>query len=317
MDEIDLRLCQLLFANSRRPQRELADELGIGVAVVHRRIQSLVEQGVAKGFTANLSMSYLRAASAQVDGICGCQPCAETLDRLSKSGSVDSVLTSAANLTSLTLILRSIDDLGSTVELVRDVLKMPQPKVTISMMTLVRSEPRERAFTGNRELSRLDYRIVNSLHLNSRKPIVDLADEIDITPKTARVRLEAMEQEGAIEYGFDWDPARTAGASFIVRIDLKPGTDRNAFISHLNKRYGARFILTFAHSNVYDYVCGYCWAPTVGQHNELVGALKSDDGVADVRSGIVHDQWSLETWRDRLLREKASVPRDAVPVGHG
>jgi DNA-binding Lrp family transcriptional regulator len=317
MDEIDLRLCQLLFANSRRPQRELADELGIGVAVVHRRIQSLVDQGVIKGFNANLSTSYLGAVHAQVVGVCDCQSVAESLGALSKSGSVFSVLTSAANLTSVMLLLRSINDLGPTVELIRGALKMPQPKVTISMKILVGNEPVEKEFTGNRELSLLDYRIVNSLHLNSRKPIVDLADEIDITPKTARSRLEAMEREGAIEYGFNWDPARTVGTSFIVRIDLKPGTDRSSFISQLNKRYGARFIYTFIFSNMFDYVGGYCWASTVSQHNELVGALRGDEAVANVRSSIVHDLWGFETWRDRLLRERASGPRHPVPARQG
>ena len=60
MDETDLRLCQLLIENSRRPQRELAEELGIGVAGVHRRIQSLVDQKVVRGFRANISSAYLR-----------------------------------------------------------------------------------------------------------------------------------------------------------------------------------------------------------------------------------------------------------------
>jgi len=306
MDEVDLRICQLLFANSRIPQRDLAHELGIGVAGVHRRIQSLVEQGVVKGFTANLSRSYLRAVSAQVDGVCGCQSVAETLDKLRKNGSVESVLTSAANLTSVTLVLRGIEDLGPTVEQVRDILRMPQPKVTISTMIYVGTKPLGKDFTGDRELSRIDYRIMNSLHHNSRKPIIDMADEVGITPKTARNRLELMEKEGSIEYGFDWDPARTAGASFILRIDLRPGVDRSEFINLVNKRFGARFILTFVHSNEPDYFCGYCWAPTVAQHNELIGALKADDRVRDVRSGIVQEEWSLETWRDRLLKERAS-----------
>ena len=315
MDEIDLHLCQLLFANSRRPQRELADELGIGVAGVHRRIQSLVEQGVITSFNANLSTSYLKALHAQVDGVCDCKSIGENLDAIAKSGFAFTVLTSAANLTSVMLLLRSINDLGPMVELVRSALNMPQPRVTISMKIFVGTEPVEREFTGNRELSRLDYRIINSLHLNSRKPIVDLAEEIDITPKTARNRLEAMEREGAIEYGFAWDPARTAGASFIVRIYLKPGTDRSAFISQLNQHYGARFIYTFIFSNIIDYVGGYCWAPTVGQHNELVDALRKDEAVAEVRSGIVHDMWGFETWRDRLLRERASSPRNPAPDG--
>lgn len=317
MDDVDLRLCQLLFANSRRPQRELAEELGIGVAGVHRRIQSLLDQGVIITFHANLSTSYLKALHAQVDGVCDCQSMTENLEILKKSGSVFSVLTSAANLTSVMLLLRDINDLGPTVDLVRGALKMTQPRVTIAMKILVGTEPLEKVFTGNRELSRIDYRIVNSLHRNSRKPIVDVADEIDITPKTARNRLEAMEREGAIEYGFDWNPARTAGASFIVRINLKPGTDRSAFISHLNKQYGARFIYTFIFSNMTDYVGGYCWAPTVGQHSELVSALRNDGVVADVSSSIVHDMWGFETWRDRLLRERASGTRQPVQEHQG
>lgn len=306
MDEIDLHLCQLLIANARRPQRELADELGIGVAGVHRRIQSLVDQKVVKGFTANISSAYLRAVQAQVDGVCECQSVEDTLDRLRAIGSVSSVLTSAANLTALTLILRGIEDLGPAVEKARDILQMPKPKVTISTMIYVGAKPLVKELTTDRELSRIDYRIINSLHCNSRKPIIDVAEEIGITPKTARNRLEMMENEGSIEYNLDWEPARTAGASFIVRIDLKPGVDRAEFINQINKRYGARFILTFVHSNEPDYVCGYCWAPTVAQHNDLVGALKADDGVRDVRSGIVHSEWPLETWRDRLLKERAS-----------
>ncbi len=59
MDEVDLHICQLLFANSRISQRDIAAEVGIGVAVVHRRIQSLVDQKVIREFTANISRSYL------------------------------------------------------------------------------------------------------------------------------------------------------------------------------------------------------------------------------------------------------------------
>jgi DNA-binding Lrp family transcriptional regulator len=306
MDDVDLHLCQLLIANARRPQRELADELGIGVAGVHRRIQSLVDQKVVKGFTANISCAYLHAVQAQVDGICECQSVEGVLDGLRTIGSISSVLTSAANLTALTLILRRIEDLGPTVEQIRDILQMPKPKVTISTKIYVGANAFGKDLSSDRELSRIDYRIINSLHFNCRKPIIDVADEIGITPKTARNRLEQMENEGLIDYNLDWEPARTAGACFIIRIDLKPQVDRSEFINQLNKRFGARFLLAFAHSNELDYVCGYCWAPTVAQHNDLVGALKADEKVRDVRSGIVHNEWSFETWRDRLLKERAS-----------
>ncbi|OPY31791.1 MAG: HTH-type transcriptional regulator Ptr1 [Methanomassiliicoccales archaeon PtaU1.Bin124] len=314
MDEIDLQICQLLMANSRLPQRDIADKLGIGVAIVHRRMQSLVDQGVIKGFTASISRSYLGAVGAQLDGVCECAILEGSLDQLKKNGSVSSVLTSAANLTSLTLILRSIEDLGPTAENIAKILKMSRPSVTISMKVLVGTEPLEREFTGDRKLTQLDYRIINALHQNARKPIIDLADEINITPKTARYHLEMMEQEGSVQYELNWDPARTAGATFIVRIGLKPGCDRTEFINQIKKRYGATFILTFIHSNIMDQVCGYCWAPTVGKHSDLITSLKSESMVADVRSGIVHDQWSFETWRDTLLRERASKVTVQIPM---
>ncbi len=306
MDEVDLRLCQLLIANARRPQRELADELGISVAGVHRRIQALVDEKVVKGFTANISSEYLHAVLAQVDGVCECPSVEDVLDQLSRIGSVSSVLTSAANLTAVTLILKRIEDLGSSVDQVRDVLRMPKPRVTISTTICAGVNRLGKDITSERELTRVDYRIINSLHLNCRKPIIDVADEIGITPKTARNRLESMENEGLIEYGLNWEPARTAGACFIIRIDLKPQVDRSEFINQLNKRFGARFIMTLAHSNEPDYLCGYCWAPTVAEHNDLVGALKADEKVKGVRSGIVHNEWAFETWRDRLLKERAS-----------
>jgi DNA-binding Lrp family transcriptional regulator len=309
MDEVDLRICQLLFANSRLSQRDITDQLGIGAANTHRRIQSLVEEGVIRVFTANISRSYLGAVAVQVDGVCGCRSVEGALKQLGSNGSVSSVLVSAANLTSLTLILPNINDLGLAVEHIRKALQMQQPKVTISMKIYVGTQPLEKEFTGGRELGRIDYRIINALHHNSRKPVIDLADEIDITPKTARYHLEMMEKEGSIEYGLDWDPARTVGASFVVRIDMKQGFDRGELINRISQRYGPRFILTFVHSNVLDYVCGYCWTPTVAQHNELIVSLKSDDAVSDVRSGIIHDQWSLETWRDKLLREMATKQR--------
>jgi DNA-binding Lrp family transcriptional regulator len=306
MDEVDLRICQLLFANSRIPQRELADQLGLGAAVTHRRLQTLVEDKVIRRFTTTISRSYLHAVAAQVDGVCNCGSVEGSLDKLQKIGPVNSVLTSSSNLTSMTLVLRNIDELGPSVEQICKILVMPLPRVTISMRIFVGMQPLEKDFTGDRELGRLDYRIINALHHNSRKPVNDLAEEIDITPKTARYHLEMMEKEGSIEYGVDWDPSRTAGMSFIVRIDLKPGADRFEMMNRINERFGARFILTFLHSNMPDYVCGYCWAPTVGAHNDLMAELKKDALVREVRSGILHDHWGLETWRDRLIKERAA-----------
>lgn len=310
MDDTDLLMCKLLFNNSRLSQRDLADSLGLTVGAVHRRVDSLIEEGIIKEFTANISRGYLNAVSAQVEGICDCMSVDDMIGKLRKNGSIITVLVSSVNLTTVTLLLRDISDLSAVVEQIRTVLQMRQPKVTISARTFIGNEPFEKEYIGNRELSRIDYRIINALHHNSRKLVVDIAEEIGITPKTVRNHLEQMERERAIEYTLVWNPAFSGGADFVLRVDLSPGTDKVRYISSLNKRFGSRVILTLIHSNMLDYVCGYCWAPTIAKQQDFIEALKKDEGVVDVRTSIVHKEWQFETWRDRLLKEKAALKKE-------
>jgi len=54
MDKIDVILCQLLLANSRLSYRELAEKLDLSVTAVHNRIQSLIDIGIVRKFTAGL-----------------------------------------------------------------------------------------------------------------------------------------------------------------------------------------------------------------------------------------------------------------------
>lgn len=305
MDDVDLRICQLLFQNSRRPQRELADLLGLNVAAVHRRIESLIDQQIIVEFTANLSRNYLRAVPVQVEGISSCDSVEQAVEHLSAIDSVQSVLTAAANLTTVSLLLRDISELGATVERVRGVLQMPQPNVTISMKIFAGNEPLDREYTGKTELSRIDYRIVSSLQHNSRKPVVDVAEDIGLTPKTVRLHLEAMERDGSIEYGLVWNPGITTGSTFILRVDLRPGVDKMRFSQTLSQKFGARVLLTFIHSNLPDSLCGYCWAPTAAQHYEMTDTISKDEGVVKASSGIVHREWTFETWRAGLLKQKA------------
>ncbi|HEY3420806.1 MAG TPA: winged helix-turn-helix transcriptional regulator [Methanomassiliicoccales archaeon] len=311
MDDTDLLICKQLFNNSRLSQRDLADALGLTVAAVHRRVESLIEEGIIKEFTANISNGYLKAMTAQVEGICECRSVDAVAGKLEKSGSIVSILVSSANLTTASLLLREISDLGPTVEHIRTALQMQQPKVTISARVFVGNELFEKEYTGNRELSRIDYRIINALHHNSRKLVVDIAEETGITPKTIRNHIEQMEKESAIEYTLVWNPAYSGGADFVLRIDLKPGVDKAQYISTLNQRFGSRVILTLIHSNMLDYVCGYCWAPTIAKQQEFIEAVRGDQRVVDVRTSMVHKEWQFETWRDRLLKERAALKREA------
>jgi DNA-binding Lrp family transcriptional regulator len=61
MDEVDIRICQMLMQDSRTPLRELGDRLGLTVAAIHRRVQALQNLGIIRAYTGNLSLNHLGA----------------------------------------------------------------------------------------------------------------------------------------------------------------------------------------------------------------------------------------------------------------
>ncbi|MEM2129947.1 MAG: winged helix-turn-helix transcriptional regulator [Candidatus Bathyarchaeia archaeon] len=61
IDKTDAILCQLLLANSRLSYRDLADKLNLSVTAIHKRIQSLIELGIIRKFTAKISLGALKA----------------------------------------------------------------------------------------------------------------------------------------------------------------------------------------------------------------------------------------------------------------
>ena len=68
MDQIDLILSLLLLANSRTPYSELADILGLSVNAVHKRIRSMLADGIIRVFTAKVSLSALGAFPVLIYG---------------------------------------------------------------------------------------------------------------------------------------------------------------------------------------------------------------------------------------------------------
>jgi DNA-binding Lrp family transcriptional regulator len=56
VDKTDIILCQLLMANSRLSYRELAGKLDLSVTAIHNRIQSLIDLGIIRKFTAGPSI---------------------------------------------------------------------------------------------------------------------------------------------------------------------------------------------------------------------------------------------------------------------
>ena len=306
MDISDLRLMERLLRNSRTPYRELAEKLGLSVQAVHRRIQALVEEGVIHRFTAHLSVPYLGAVPVYVSGQSTSNSLDAVLERLKAGESIELVTTAAGNMIFTQSLLRSISELEGHVEFVKGAAAMPDPlPVGIEGINQVGDQASVRAPRRSVELTTLDYRMVNVLHRDSRLAVADIAGELGVSAKTVTRRMDRMVEAGAVEFTVQVQIGAGPGTTGLVLFALKPGVDKNLVRKSLNERFGNNMLMLMTYSNLPDKLFFMCWAQTAVKISEMVEAVSKDKNVLGVRSYILYNAYWFDTWRDRLVAERA------------
>ncbi|HEX7392922.1 MAG TPA: winged helix-turn-helix transcriptional regulator [Thermoplasmata archaeon] len=110
MDETDIRLCQMLFANSRTSVRELADRLNISIQATHRRMQHLKQDGVIHRYISFLSVEYLRTGRVYTSGRTEIGDYGKAKRLLKENDMVYVVLAAGENFLNISFIPREMND---------------------------------------------------------------------------------------------------------------------------------------------------------------------------------------------------------------
>jgi len=304
MDETDLHLCQILIVNSRLPHRELAERLGLSVQAVHRRIQSLADEGVIRAFTTRISAGYLNAVQVYVFGTPEITSFKEVIERLAENDSTTTAVATSGNGLFLLVLLRNISELEGYVEFVKNAVSMPAPGVALEGTTQFLNAPARTAGAPRAPLSELDLRILHSLHRDSRKAVEDVAGELGVSAKTVKRHLDRMVSEGAVEFGIDFDASSSSGVVSFIAVNLRPGSDRAAVRRELAAEHGPTLITITAPSNLPDALMVMAWSATIQKQRQLVDRIGAHPAVAAARSHLPQQSHTFETWRDRLLSER-------------
>ena len=185
MDKTDLILCQLLLLNSRRSYRELADTLNLSVTAVHNRIQSLVELGVIRKFTAKIGIGALNAIHVIIFGTSKIIPLHDLKAKLAKQGSIYWLAIGGGNFLYVGAYLKSIAELEALVNYCKEAAGMLEPTMGITSFASPFYQTRS-VQSDDRTLYDLDYQIIRSLKDNSRKATSEVAEELRVSAKTVR-----------------------------------------------------------------------------------------------------------------------------------
>jgi Lrp/AsnC family leucine-responsive transcriptional regulator len=300
MDKVDIVLVQLLLVNSRLSYSDLAEKLGLSVNAVHKRIQLLVEAGVIRKFTAKVNLLTTKAIVVFISGISQMGSLHDLPDKLKTQGSIYWLAVGGGNYLYIGAYLRSLTELEPLVTYIKKEAGIPEPTVGITDFPLLLPLVHPKA--SDLALHELDYQIIRSLKDNSRKAISDVADELGISAKTARRRLQRMIKNGLIELTIEWYPDASNDIMTLIQLHLKPEIEKGE-IYNIFRKYSPNMLFYWSYSNIPNTITYTVWTNTMKELQSLREKLEKEESVVSVMPNILYIGYIFKTWRDQLIEK--------------
>lgn len=217
MDSIDLQIVSELDLDSRQSFAKIARTLHLTRRTVQRRVSKMVDSGFIRSFEVLFDLSQLGLADAvcniRVQSSSGIESVRE---RLTKIFGVTEVLTFIGGILVAHIAYSDRSELESIllhigmVEGVADIDYETGPKTSPSV-----------ALTQN------DWKLVRCLNHNARREIVEIANELSVSPKTVQRRLRFLEKIGAVRFGLQVDVSNAKDLfPYLLLVQLQPGVSK-------------------------------------------------------------------------------------------
>jgi Lrp/AsnC family leucine-responsive transcriptional regulator len=300
MDKIDVTLIQLLLVNCRRSYSELADKLGLSVNAVHKRIQSLIETGVIRKFTAKLGGLAANFVNVFIWGTSQLDSLQNLPDKLKTQGSIYWLAVGGGKYLYVGAYLRSINELEPLVSYIRKEAQIADPTVGI-MAASPFPLPANLAYIDT-TLYDLDYQIIASLKDNARKAISDVADELGVSAKTVRRRLARMIKNWLIELSVAWYPDASNDIITLFDLHLKPDTDMGIAYNIL-KKYSPNVLFYWSFANIPDTATFAVWTNSMKELQSIRENLEKEAVVLSIVPNILYVGYIFSTWRDQVVNK--------------
>ncbi len=301
MDEIDLKIILLLMNNSRLTYREISDHLGLSVNAVYKRIQALIDIRTIEKFTAKLKPYAINAIYTFIFGQSNSQDIDNSIIELGKHDNTWQIVLSSRNYAYIGSMLENIHQLDDYSSYVSQILKIQSPKIGLLSGVFYTAPipyivPKSRAMNYDQ----LDLQIIRSLHNDSRKPISEVADEVNSTSNTIRRRLTRMVEEGIIDLSINFNPEASSDIFATFQITIKPFVNKNEVARILNQKYHPNLFYCWTFSNLPNIILCWVWANNTKELTELVENIKKEN-IDSLIFDIMYKVYYFDTWKEKIL----------------
>ncbi len=296
MDEIDLRLCLLLREQPRAVYRELADEVDLSVNAVHSRIKDMKDKGIIGGFKANIGQNaFPRSLELMIHGFSEKDDTEEILEELEDDKNTFRLVTTSDDYLYVYGLIRDMAEMSQYVASIPESLDLRDSKVFLFS--------KERSNDSDFRFVKTDYRIIDSLHEDSRKSFSQVADDVGVSTKTVRRRIDKMKDAEAIDFSIRWYPVYSDDFIGIIHGNLR-SKNREGVLTEIKRKYYPNVFEFDVAGNDPDSIILNTWARNLNKLKKLREGLKSTELFDSMKTRMFYDIHYFETWRKDLLKEK-------------
>ncbi|MCP4760147.1 MAG: Lrp/AsnC family transcriptional regulator [archaeon] len=280
--------------NSRLTYRELADMVDMNVSSVHKRINNLVEDKVILGYIARPSAIALKYLAIMIFGTSKARSVDAVSAEIGQQENINFIGIAGAKHLSISAYLRDISELQEISTYVSKTAQMSEPIVGIINVPYI---------TTPEPLTTIDFKILKSLNRDARKPMTDIADDVGLSTKTVRKRLDRMIENNLVDFTIMWSEKAATNLTTAFHIYLKEGADINSTIKQFYERYSQNIIACLSYSNIPNFITVFMWTQSTQESQEIQEKLQSE-GFKDIIPYIALSSDHYECWIDQLLRTK-------------
>ena len=294
MDEIDLLILRKLLNNSRLTYRELADMTNMSVSAIHKRIKNLLDDGIISAFIARPSLIALKYLAVTIFGRSNAKSMDAVSEELGQHENIFTIAIAARKFLYITGFLRDITGLQDYSAYVSRTANISEPTIgIINVPYLVLPEP----------LTTIDYKILKTLNRDARKPITDIADDVGLSAKTVRKRLDRMIKNNLVVFSIEWSLKAENNLSTVFHLYLNEGTNIDSTIQYIYEKYSPNVAFCINYSNIPNFIAMHIWTKTAQDSQRIQEELQTE-GFKDIIPNIFFSTKYYDCWVDQLLRTK-------------
>jgi DNA-binding Lrp family transcriptional regulator len=304
MDKIDISIIKELLSNSRITYKELSDKIKLTVPTIHKRVQSLIDEGIITRFKANLGIKYLNAIQVHFIGLGKIRNLEKIIKDFEKDENTSILHIGSNNHVHVGGLLKDISYLDYYTNYIKEKIDIKFQHIGL----MSHSEYHKNWLSKNKdareniELSKIDKKIILSLHENARKNISDLSKDVGYSVKTVKKSVDKLVKNNVLEFTIDWNPSFSGNIVPFIYIYLKEGIEKRKIFPTLENKYKS-IIFNFMLHNVPNLIVSTAWVENLQELEELKNILEKEDGIDYVKPIIIFSGHHFLTWRERKLKK--------------